>query len=625
MSSEEHAIKENLIGRSWAPALILVFGGLSFTMLLGTNWIRERLVITDMVRLDALVEFQLTATTVHLWLEEYVSGDPYGGVSTEEDLDRAAHLLASVTEGGEINGVAVPPLDDPKLESHAGKIAADLKLFAQVSLTRKQGFDDGLDVGIGSPLDIAYDHVFSVLRTETRALEASIRARLGENRRLAQILYRTILVSWLAIILIAVTGLWTRERRRRRAVQALAKSEAELIQAQKMDAVGRLANGITHDINNYLAAITANCELVRMQGTAEAEVRLKMDTILAVVGKASSLIDRLLAFSRQQPVQAKVVSLNEVITGLEVMMRRLAGEDTMLEIVLDGGLWNTKIDPSQLEQVLVNLLVNARQALPTSGSGSGRITIETTNVVLDESFAAGHATIVAGDFVMLAVTDTGSGIPAKIRDEIFEPFFTTKDKSTNSGLGLATVYGIARQNHGGVWVDSQPGKGATFKVCLPRVLADTVKETQIPPPPLRESGNECILLVEDNEDFRESAGELLIEFGYQVLIARDGKDALRVHKSNREGIDLVITDVVMPGMSGTALVDAIRSLGDTVPVLYISGYTDTVILDHGFVDGQVNLLRKPFSAEQLERKIREVLSAAPVVLTSGEAQPGTES
>jgi len=619
MPSGEHTARENLVRRSWAPTLILVLGAVSLSLLLGSNWIRERLVITDMVRLDALVELQLTAATVHLWLEEYVEGDDIDIEQNAKDLGRAAYLITTLIEGGAVDGVELPPLGDPELESDADQIAAHLKLFAEISATRERGFEAGLDVGVGSPLDVTYDQVFAALRNQTRALEANIRTRLSQNRILSRALFQTILASWAVVIFIAVTGLWTRERRRRRAVEALAKSEADLIQAQKMEAVGRLARGVTHDINNYLAAITTNCELVQMQSGTDAEVGTKMDAILAVVGKASALIDQLLSFSRHQPVQAEVVNLNEVIIDMEPMLRRLAGEGTKLEIVLDEGLWNTEIDPSQFEQVLVNLLVNARQAMPTGG----KIAIETANVSLWESIKADRPKSVSGDYVTLTVTDSGPGIPVEIRDEIFEPFFTTKDKSTNSGLGLATVYGIAMQNHGRVWVGGEPGEGATFKVYLPQVLAETVKQAKSPPRSERDGGSECILLVEDNDDFRDSAAELLIELGYSVLIARDGIEGLRVHDSNREQIDLVISDVVMPGMSGKELVDAIRSRGNAVPVLYISGYTENTILDHGVVDRPANLLRKPFSAERLDRTIREILSADPVAPARGEAQPGT--
>ena len=299
---------------------------------------------------------------------------------------------------------------------------------------------------------------------------------------------------------------------------------------QKMDAVGRLAGGITHDINNYLAAIATNCELVQMRAEPGGPVAAKMETVLGVVSKASSLIDRLLAFSRQQPVEAQVVNLNRLIDDPEKMIVRSIGEDTRLESRLEPDLWNTEIDPAQLEQVVLNLLVNARQAMPSGGV----VTIETANIELAESYGANDALVRAGEYVMLAVSDDGPGIPAENLDRIFEPFFTTKDRSSNNGLGLATIYGIVNQNGGHVRVQSELGQGATFKIYLPRVQAEESAQAEAWRAPVETAeGTECILLVEDNDDFRRSAEALLEGLGYRVIAAASGKGSAGSIRSPR--------------------------------------------------------------------------------------------
>jgi CheY-like chemotaxis protein len=296
-----------------------------------------------------------------------------------------------------------------------------------------------------------------------------------------------------------------------------------------------------------------------------------------------------------------VVSFNRVVAGLEPMLRRLIGEDVELVTCLGAGLWSVRIDPNQLEQVIVNLLVNAREAMPTGG----RITLETGNAA---ELGAWSETVPAsaGERVLLAVTDTGPGIPPEIRGKIFEPFFTTKAESGNSGLGLATVYGIVEQAGGHVWVYSEPGRGATFKVYLPRCL-EPGQEAEEPRRRRATGGTERILLVEDEADVRRAVGDLLTALGYEVATAGSTDEARRLVADGGGEVDLVITDVVLPGTSGHDLAQALRRGRPDLKVLFISGYTDNVVLRHGILAGEVDFLGKPFSAEQLAHKVREIL------------------
>ena len=389
---------------------------------------------------------------------------------------------------------------------------------------------------------------------------------------------------------------------RRQTEKALRQREAELRQAQKMEAVGRLAGGIAHDVNNYLGAIRGYCEVAVLKGESGAALAQRMNAAVETADKVSTLIRQLLAFSRRQPVQPEVVDLNRVITNLEELMKRLLGEDVALETRLDDQLWAIEIDPSQIEQTLVNLLVNARDAMPQGG----RIVIETGHVELDQAFLEPHPTTRPGRFARLAVSDTGSGIPAEARDKIFDPFFTTKAESGSSGLGLATVYAIVHQCGGVIDLDSVVGKGTRFEIYLPASDAAPVARDEARAEPLTRTGPARILLVEDNEDMRSSTLALLETLGHEVRVAADGEQALEILDGG-ESIDLLITDVIMPGISGKELYDRIVEKGIDVRCLFISGYTDNVMLRHGLSQDRVHFLQKPFSFDGLARKIGEVL------------------
>ena len=398
---------------------------------------------------------------------------------------------------------------------------------------------------------------------------------------------------------------------RRQTEKALRQREAELRQAQKMEAVGRLAGGIAHDVNNYLGAIRGYCEVAVLKSETGAALAARMAAAVETADKVSALIRQLLAFSRRQPVQPEVVDLNRVVTDLEPLMRRLLGEDITLTTRLETDLWSIEIDPSQLEQTLVNLLVNARDAMPKGGA----IAVESGNVELDSGELEGQPAASVGRYVRLTVADTGCGIPDEDREKIFDPFFTTKAESGSSGLGLATVYAIVEQNGGFITVDSRQDEGTRFEIYLPASDAVAAPQRKIRAEPARRAGPARILLVEDNEDMRSSTLALLEALGHDVRTAADGEEALQVLDGGEE-FDLLITDVIMPGLSGKALYDRVVRRQGEIRCLFISGYTDNVMLRHGLSQDRVHFLQKPFSFDELSRMIVEVLES-PSALPGG--------
>ncbi|MCP9495213.1 MAG: PAS domain S-box protein [Pyrinomonadaceae bacterium MAG19_C2-C3] len=383
------------------------------------------------------------------------------------------------------------------------------------------------------------------------------------------------------------------------------KMEQQSRQAQKMEAVGQLAGGVAHDFNNLLTVITGYSDLaLRRIGEAD-PLRRNIGEIKKAADRAAALTRQLLAFSRKQPQQLRVLNINEVVGDTDKMLGRLIGEDIGLASMLDPALGQVKVDPGQLEQVIVNLVLNARDAMPNGG----KITIETKNVRLDEAFVQHHLGARTGRYVMLAISDTGMGMDAETQARIFEPFFTTKEAGKGTGLGLSTVYGIVKQSDGYISVYSEVGHGTTFKVYLPRV--DEVADPPVSNFPREESvrGTETVLLVEDEEIVRSLARQILEMNGYKVLEATDGVAALRLCERNEEPIHLLLTDMVMPQMSGRELSERLSKLRPDIPVLYMSGYTDDALMRHGMLDANVAFLEKPFTPESLVSKVREVLDS----------------
>jgi len=380
--------------------------------------------------------------------------------------------------------------------------------------------------------------------------------------------------------------------------------ERQLRQAQKMEAVGRLAGGVAHDFNNVLTAIFGYADLVMEDLPADSPSRQDLEEVRKAAQRASALTRQLLAFSRQQVLAPVVLSLNDLVEDIDKMLRRMIGEDVELGLKLTENLGNVRADPGQIQQVLLNLVVNARDAMPKGG----RLLIETANADLTEAYAEQHQPVIPGPYVRLAVSDTGMGMTPEIVGRIFEPFFTTKEKGKGTGLGLSTVYGIVKQSSGYVWVYSEPGRGTTFKVYLPRVDAPADARG-----PVREAGtltgNETVLLAEDDESLRRLAKGLLEKLGYRVLEAENAAQALALAGSHKGPIHLLVSDVVMPGASGRELARRLAESRPDTKVLYMSGYTDDAIVHHGMLEPGLSFLQKPFTPGGLARKVREMLDA----------------
>jgi two-component system cell cycle sensor histidine kinase/response regulator CckA len=393
-----------------------------------------------------------------------------------------------------------------------------------------------------------------------------------------------------------------------RDLTARLRVEAQLLQAQKMDAIGRLAGGVAHDFNNLLTIITSYSELALDSMIPGSAAQVQVQEILSAAHRAAELTRQLLAFSRQQPQALRVAHLNPVVDGIVKTLHRLIGEDIDLTFVPGSDLGKVRLDPVQIEQILMNLASNSRDAMPQGG----QMTVQTSDVQLDEEYVDRKKAIIPiGRYAVLSVTDTGTGIPADHLSHVFEPFYTTKPSGQGTGLGLATVYGIVKQNHGFVWVYSEPGMGTTFKIYLPCVLDQPVS----PEVPIVKAegvrGTETVLLVEDEEPLRRATAEFLTLRGYTVLQARDGLDALSVTKNHGSTIHLAVTDVVMPHMSGGQLAKELDTLRPETRLLFVSGYAGQTVLDHKVINVETNFLQKPFTLTQLANKVRTVLDHEP--------------
>jgi nitrogen-specific signal transduction histidine kinase/CheY-like chemotaxis protein len=379
-----------------------------------------------------------------------------------------------------------------------------------------------------------------------------------------------------------------------------------LRESQRMESIGRLAGGVAHDFNNLLTVITGYSDLVLGSRQLPASLRDDLEQVRTAGERAAALTGQLLAFSRRQVMQLQPVDLNEVVRGMQGMLRRLIGEDLQLVVSLDSDLDSIVADPGQVEQVILNLAANARDAMPSGGV----LTLETSKVDAVEDGPAGAG---SGAYGRLSMTDTGSGMDAETRSRIFEPFFTTKNLGRGTGLGLATVYGIVMQSGGFLTVDSAPGSGSRFEVHFPVAACDPEGESAGSTPAVSIRGDETVLLVEDETAVREMARSGLEALGYRVLPAADGDEALEIARRQGAALDIVVSDVVLPGASGPEVVDRLRRLHPRIRVLLMSGYTDDLIARKGRLDDEVPFLQKPFTAGRLAGRIREVIDRPGVV------------
>ena len=390
---------------------------------------------------------------------------------------------------------------------------------------------------------------------------------------------------------------------RKRSEREKEQLEEQLRQAQKMESIGRLAGGIAHDFNNLLTGIIGYAELGMLQQKSRGHQIAELQEIISSGHRAAELTRQLLAFSRKQVLAPTTLNLNEIVTRLERMLDRMIGEDILIVTHLDPAISSVRADPVQMEQMLMNLAVNARDAMPDGG----RLTFETGNALLDEEYARTHPGVQPGPYVMLSISDTGQGMSADVQSHIFEPFFTTKEKGKGTGLGLSTVYGIVNQHGGHLWLYSDPGHGTIFKIYLPAVDAPSDQRTFPPDTGEERRGTETVLLVEDQETVRKLVGSILTEYGYDVLPAPNAREAVRIANAHPTPIHLLLTDVIMPELNGKELAQQLAARHPHMHVIYMSGYTDDVIVHHGMLEPGTDFLQKPLTVHALTQKVRDVL------------------
>ncbi len=505
----------------------------------------------------------------------------------EEALRQSEERFAKVFEASPV-GITITTLDDARF------LDANAAFLRMTGFTREEVLGKrALDLGIwADPMDRSRLIGQLTGGGAARNLSASIRTKDGSTREILVSLER-FAVAGTACVLSLVNDV-TESRR----------LEGQLRQGQKMEAVGRLAGGVAHDFNNLLTVITSYSELLLEDLASGDPKRDDVEQIRKAAQGAAALTRQLLAFSRQQVLEPKVLDLRATVAGTEKLLKRLIGEDIALTTSLAPDLGAVKADPGQVEQVIMNLAVNARDAMPTGG----RLTIEAANVEMDEAYVGEHAPARPGRYVMLALSDTGIGMDEQTKARIFEPFFTTKEVGKGTGLGLATVYGIVKQAGGFIWVYSEPGHGASFKVYLPRV--DEAAAPELARPATRApGGTETVLLVEDAASVRMVTRQVLERFGYVVLEAPEGDTAMRLATKHHGPIHLLLTDVVMPGISGRELAQQLAPLRPEMKVLYASGYANDAIIQHGILEPGIAYLQKPFTPETLARRVREVLDS----------------
>jgi len=551
------------------------------------------------LRKDGAILFWTDVGTA-LWDDE---GKPYKMVGSVTDITERKRAEVALRESEERYRTAIEHSNDGVAIDHGGQ-----HLFVNQKFAEIFGYDKPEEI-VGRPIydivhpdDLKRVEEIILMRQKGEVVPPRYEFRgirkNGESIDLevsaTQTVYRGESVS--LVYLRDITD-------RKQAEETLRRTEEQLRQSQKMEAIGQLTGGMAHDFNNLLTVIKGYSQLSFAEMEKDSPLKENIEEIRKATDRAADLIRQLLAFSRRQIMEMKVLDLNDLLRNLDKMLCRIIGEDIGLMMVLGENLGRVKTDPGQIEQVIMNLAVNARDAMPKGG----KFTIETANVNLNKVYARSHVTVTPGPYVMISVADTGVGMTPEVRDRVFEPFFTTKEKGKGTGLGLSTVYGIVKQSGGNIWVYSEPGKGTEFKIYLPRVdepLEELKEKVEKEGPP---RGNERILIVEDEEDVLKLAGRILERQGYTVLQTSSTSKALEICKEQKKPIHLILTDVVMPKMSGRELIEQCRQMRADFKTLYMSGYTDDIITYHGILQKGLDYIPKPFTVDALARKVRRVL------------------
>lgn len=590
-------------------ALILIFG---LTLWLGTRYAEQ----AEWVRHSLRVEMKLSA--IYALLKDAEIGQRSYILTGEVDFLQP-FLRAKTELSGEIAELKALLADNEgQLESfkEAVPIIERRLAYAEetISARREQGFEAAHERVLqryGLKVTEELRDRFQALRKVEHALLSS---READRLRTVNNLTIAVVLAFL-VTLLALSAWIIRARRDAAEIAATNRilqetiadrdvAEMQIRQMQKVEAVGQLAGGIAHDFNNMLAVIMSGIGLAqkRLQRGQDGAEKF-LDGALDGANRAAVLVKRLLAFSRQQPLAPKAIDANKFVAGISELISRALGETVQMETILGGGLWLTHVDPVQLENSILNLCVNARDAMPEGGC----LTVETANCHLDDRYARLHPGIPAGQYVLIAVTDTGTGMSPDILEKVFDPFFTTKDASKGTGLGLSQVYGFVKQSGGHVKIYSELGQGSTVKIYLPRHYAvETERQEAAVQDIVQTKGTETVLLVEDDVRVLELTSASLRELGYMVLVAGSAKDALG-HLQTDVEVDLLLTDIVMPEMNGRKLADAALKTRPDLKVIFMTGFTKNAVVHNGVLDPGVNFLAKPFSLEELSAKIREVL------------------
>jgi signal transduction histidine kinase/CheY-like chemotaxis protein len=609
-----------------ALVALLVGFALLAVLVLGTVWLSERQDrAARLVRHTLEVEARLSTVLTRV---QDAESSQRGFILTGRPVFMVPYQEAIRQIDGDLDALEAAVADNPAQRARVRRLRAAVDArdrLLETNLARYRGGERIEDFADEFERGRAWMVELRRIVAEMKADEAALLRRRLEGAEVRGDQLRAALVATgLAVLLLGALVFANGRRRLREAMQArdsladanarlLAEAasreaaEAQVRQVQKMQAVGQLTGGIAHDFNNMLAIVIGSLDLAKRRldrDLARAEVCI--DNALEGANRAAQLTARLLAFSRQQPLDPRVIDVNKLVGGMSEMLRRTIGENLRVETVLAGGLWRTFADPAQLENAIVNLCVNARDAMPEGG----KLTIETSNAHLDDAYVAEHEDVAAGQYVMISVSDTGTGMTADVVERAFDPFYTTKGVGRGTGLGLSQVHGFVKQSHGHVKIYSEPGVGTTIKVYLPRNTGEAAVRDEVRPVgelPHARPG-EIVLVVEDDERVRHLSVDALRELGYTVVQASDAGQALTV-LTLQPRVDLLFTDVVMPDLDGRRLADKAREARPGLRVLYTTGYTRNAIVHNGMLDADVAFVAKPFTIEQLALKVRQTLDA----------------